>query len=174
MTSHHAIEILLTRPATDGELDRVRRTVPLAASRDRTRLMAVHPAKTPSRALQSLRRRLQHLLPIDVLTTHYPDQHGQVLLNLELSRTARAAIHRAATASGQRPGDFVGRSVTAALDRNERERSRQLTAQLEGLLARHSSEDLLACTARILLRRRSSAASDSYAADRDRRGHTNP
>jgi hypothetical protein len=136
--------------------------------------MAVHPAKTPSRALQSLRRRLHHLLPIDVLTTHYPDQHGQVVLNLELSRTARAAILRAATASGQRPGDFVGRSVTAALDRNERERSRQLTAQLEGLVALYSSEDLLACTARILLRRCSSAASDPYAADRDRRDHTNP
>lgn len=174
MTSHHAIEILLTRPATNSELHRARRTVPLAANTDRTRLLAVHPAKTPGRALQSVRRRLHHLLPIDVLTTHYADQLGQVLLNLELSRTARAAIHRAATAGGQRPGDFVGRSVTAALDRNERERSQQLTAQLEGLLARHSSEDLLACTARILLRRRGSAASDSYAADRDRRGHTNP
>ncbi|MCX5059655.1 hypothetical protein OOK12_21985 [Streptomyces sp. NBC_00452] len=153
MTSHHAIEILLTRPATNGELHRARRSVPLAVTADRTRLMVVHPAKTPGRALRSLRRRLHHLLPVDALTTHYPDQHGQVLLNLEFSRTARAAIRQAATARGQRPGDFVARSMTAALERNERERSRQLTAQLEVLLALHSSEDVLACTAHILLRR---------------------
>lgn len=108
MTSRHAIEILLTRPATDGELDRARRTVPLAANRDRTRLMAVHPAKTPSRALQSLRRRLHHLLPIDVLTTHYPDQHGQVVLNLELSRTARAVI------TGPRPPADSGPETSSA------------------------------------------------------------
>lgn len=140
--------------------------------------MAVQPARTPGRALRSLRRRLHHLLPIDALTTPYPDQHGQVLLNLEFSRTARAAIRQAATARGQRPGDFVARSVTAALDRNERERSLQLTAQLEGLLALHSSEDVLACTADILLRRRDPAVSDAYAAGRAGRSqshaHPNP
>lgn len=174
MTSQYAIEILLTRAATNGELHRARRTVPLAANAERTRLMAVHPAKTPGRALRSLRRRLHHLLPIDVLTTHYPDQHGQVLLNLEFSPTARAAIGQAAAARGQWPGDFVGQSVTAALERNERERSRQLTAQLEDLLALHSSEDVLACTAHVLLHRRGSASFDWYAASHARRSHSHP
>ncbi|MEV8086645.1 CPCC family cysteine-rich protein [Streptomyces nigra] len=152
MTSHHAIEILLTRRATSAELRRARHTVPLAVNADRTRLMAVHPGKTPGRALRSLRRQLHQLLPIDVLTTHNPDQHGQVLLNLEFSRAARKVIREAATARGLRPGDFVGQSVTEALERQEREHSRQLTAQLEGILALHSSEEVLAlyCGHRVL------------------------
>ncbi|MDX2600284.1 hypothetical protein PV330_09585 [Streptomyces caniscabiei] len=174
MTSYHAIEILLTRPATNGELHRARRTVPLAANADRTRLMAVHPAKTPGRALRSLRRRLHQLLSIDVLTIHYPDQHGQVLLNLELSRTARATIRQVAAISGQRPEDFIGRSVTEALDRNERARHRQLTEQLEDLVALHSSEDVLACTAHILLRSRPSAVGNPYADGRARWSHSHP
>ncbi|MCX5006682.1 hypothetical protein OHB05_29275 [Streptomyces sp. NBC_00638] len=168
------MEILLTRPATGGELHRAGRAVPLAVNNDRTRLMTVHHARAPGRSLRSLRRRLQHLLPIDVLTTHYPDQHGQVLLNLELSRTARAAICQAAAVRGQRPAELVGRSVTAALERKERERSRQLTAQLEGLLALHSFEDVLACTARILLSRSSLAGPDSYAVGGALHRHSRP
>lgn len=136
--------------------------------------MAVHPGKTPGRALQSLRRQLHQLLPIDVLTTHHPDQHGQVLLNLELSRAVRKVIRQAATARGLRPGDFVGQSVSEALERQEREHSRQLTAQLEGILALHPSEEVLACTAHILLRRRSPAAPASYVPCRAPQSHTHP
>lgn len=36
--------------------------------------MTVHAAKPPSLSLQSLRHSLDHILPIDVLTTHYPTQ----------------------------------------------------------------------------------------------------
>ncbi|MFJ8158740.1 hypothetical protein [Streptomyces sp. NPDC094468] len=43
--------------------------------------MTLEPAKTPHRAARRLRHRLQHLLPIDVTTTHYPDARNQVLLN---------------------------------------------------------------------------------------------
>ncbi|MFJ3496411.1 hypothetical protein ACIPPJ_22820 [Streptomyces sp. NPDC086091] len=81
MPSHDA-KNLLARLATSAELHRALHTVPLAVKADRTRLMAVHPGKTPDRALWSLRRQLHQLLPIDALTTHHPNQHGQVLLNL--------------------------------------------------------------------------------------------
>ncbi|MFJ4633402.1 hypothetical protein [Streptomyces sp. NPDC088847] len=94
MTPHHAVEIALTRPATPGELRLAGRGVPLAANADRTRLMAVQGARSPGGALHGLRRRLDALLPIDVLSTHYPDRHGQVLLNVALGHAADRALRR--------------------------------------------------------------------------------
>ncbi|WP_198655607.1 hypothetical protein [Streptomyces geranii] len=154
MTPHHAIEIALTRPATTAELHRARRTVALAANAERTRLMAVQQASSPGRALHRLRHQLNALLPIDVLTTHYPDHRGQVRLNVAFSHSARTAIHQAAAARGQRPQDFLSQSVTAAVTRHKRERAQRLTAQLERLLAHHTAEEVLACTASTLLAHR--------------------
>jgi uncharacterized protein (DUF1778 family) len=154
VTPHHAIEITLTRPATAAELHRARRTVALAANAERTRLMAVQQARSPGRALHRLRLQLDTLLPIDVLTTHYPDHRGQVRLNVTLSRATSTAIRRAAATRGQRPQDFLGQRVTAAVARHERERAQRLTAQLEELLAHHTTEEVLACTASTLLAHR--------------------
>lgn len=151
MTPHHAIEIALTRPATAAELHRARRTVALAANAERTRLMAMQQAGSPGRVLHRLRHQLDALLPIDVLTTHYPDRRGQVRLNVALSHAAHTAIRRAAAARGQRPQDFLSQSVTAAVARHERERAQRLTAQLEELFAHHTAEEVLACTASALL-----------------------
>ncbi|WP_405842588.1 hypothetical protein [Streptomyces sp. NBC_01518] len=154
MTPHHAVEVTLTRPATAAELHRARRAVPLAANAERTRLMAVQQARSPGRALHRLRRRLNALLPIDVLTTHYPDHRGQVRLNVALSRTTLTAVHRAADAEGQRPQDFLSRSVTAAVARHEGERAQRLMAQLERLMAHHTAEELLVCAASTLVAHR--------------------
>lgn len=155
---HHVVEILLTRSATPAELRRACRALPLGTNSDGRRLMAVHPAKTSGRALKSVRRRLQHVLPIDVLTTHYPDQSGQVIINVEFDPAMRALIGEAASVRGQRPAEYVGQNVTDALRRHEQERSRALTTQLERLLAHHRPEDVLACTARILLHRKGRAS----------------
>jgi hypothetical protein len=153
MTRHHAVEIVLTRPATPGELQRIHHGVPLAANADRTRLMAVQRAHNPGRALHLLRRQLSSRLPIDVLTTHYPDHCGRFLLNVALERSAAAAIRQAAAVRGQRPQDFLGQRVTAALARQERDRLRLLEARLEDLLACHMPEEVLACAANTLLSR---------------------
>ncbi|WP_189880032.1 hypothetical protein [Streptomyces bluensis] len=150
MTSHHAVEIVLTRPLTAGELKRAGRSVPLAANADRTRLMAVQRAYSPGNALHVLRRRLGSRLPIDVLSTHYPDRHGQVRLNVAFSRSAEAAIRQAAAALGQRPKEFLGQSVTAALARQQQDRCRLLEIRLQGLLAHHTPEEVLACAATAL------------------------
>ncbi|MFM9552639.1 hypothetical protein ACKI19_10120 [Streptomyces caniscabiei] len=115
MTAHHAIEITLTRPASDCELRRARRVVALASNNDRTRLLTLQRAKTPGRALRALRRRLDAVLPIDVLTTHYPDRQGCVLLNFALSHPARTTIRQAAEACGQRPRDFLKQTVIDAV-----------------------------------------------------------
>lgn len=151
MTAPHAIEIILTRPATDCELRRARRVVALASNTDHSRLLALQRAKTPGRALRALRHRLDAVLPIDVLTSHYPDRHGCVLLNFALSHTARTALRQAAAACGQRPRDFLRKSVTNAVARHEEERACHLTTQLEALLVQHSPEELLLCAASTLL-----------------------
>ncbi|MFF9704665.1 hypothetical protein ACF1FE_26285 [Streptomyces griseofuscus] len=154
MTSHHAVEILLTRPAAPGELRQARCGVCLAASADRTRLMAVCSARSPGGALHALRRRLGARLPIDVLTTHYPDRHGQVLLNVALDHAAEGALRQAAAVLGQRPQELLRRRVTAARARDEQERARRLDVRLESLLADHQPEEDLACVAGLLHSRR--------------------
>lgn len=171
MTRQHAVEIMLTRPVTRGELERACRAVPLAANADRTRLMTARRAKPPGQALRSLRRKLDRLLPIDVLTTHYPDRSGQVLLNVVLPGATRSSVLQAAAAQKQKPGVFLGRAVVAALERNERDRTRRLTAQLQSLLVYHTPEDVLNCAAHVLLCSRHPASPHAYDADSS---HTNP
>ncbi|MFE1880171.1 hypothetical protein [Streptomyces diastatochromogenes] len=151
MTVHHAVEITLTRPATDGELRRAGRIVALASNTDHTRLLIVQRAKTPGRALRAVRHRLNAALPIDVVTTHYPDRQGCVLVNFALSHEARTIIHRAAAAGGQRPRDFLSQTVTDAVARHQEERARRLTTHLNGLLDQHTAEELLLGAASMLL-----------------------
>nr|WP_206439427.1 hypothetical protein [Streptomyces scabichelini] len=141
----------MTRPATTRELHRARRTVPLAANADHTRLLVVQPAKNPGRALRVLRHQLGGRLPIDILTTHYPDEHGQILLNVALSTTAHRTIRKSAAAQGQRPRDFLRERLTAAVAQSEQERARRLIAQLQDLLVEYTAEELLTCAASTLL-----------------------
>jgi hypothetical protein len=112
--------------------------------------MAVHGARSPGGALHALRRRLGTRLPIDVLTTHYPDRHGQVLLNVALPHTADQALRQAAAATGQRPEDVLRRRVSEALARDEQDRAQFLTARLEGLLVHHTPEEVLTSVASLL------------------------
>jgi hypothetical protein len=153
VTAHHAIEITLTRPASDCELRRARRLVALASNNDRTRLLTLQRAKTSGRALRTLRCRLDAVLPIDVLTTHYPDRQGCVLLNFALSHHARTTIGLAADVCGQRPRDFLRQIVIDAVAQYKEDRVRRLMTRFEGLLVQHSPEELLACAASTLLSR---------------------
>ncbi|MFE7029114.1 hypothetical protein ACFU9Y_02310 [Streptomyces sp. NPDC057621] len=152
MTPCHAVEILLTRPADPSELRYVRSSR-LAVNADRTRLMAVQHAPSPGAALHLLRRRLDTHLPLDALSTHYPDQHGQVLLNVALDRTAGRALRRDAAARRQRPGDVLRQHVTIALAREKERRARRLTERLTPLLTDHTPEEVLAGAAALLLGR---------------------
>ncbi|KAA0940651.1 hypothetical protein FGF04_08760 [Streptomyces apricus] len=131
--------------------------------------MAVRRAKSPGSALRSLRRDLDRLLPIDVLTSHYPDHSGKVLLNLVLPRTTCAAVREAAATRRQTPADFLGRTVVAALARRERDRNQQLIGQLESLLVHHAPEEVLACAAGVLLHSRRQVSLHLYDADSSRK-----
>ncbi|MFI9764966.1 hypothetical protein ACIHFB_44375 [Streptomyces sp. NPDC051963] len=147
---HHAVEVALTRPAVPGELRSACRHVPLAVNADRTRLMVVHSARSPGRALHVLRRRLGTLLPIDGLTTHYPDRRGQVLLNLDLDSAVHEALCRDAAVLGQRPRDVLSRRLHAAVARDARKRARGLEDQLNSVLAHYTPDEVLAGVARCL------------------------
>lgn len=150
---HHAVEVILTRPATHGELHHACRRVPLAVSADRTRLMVVHSARSPGRALHVLRRRLGTRLPVDVLSTHYPDRRGQVLLNVDLGVAVHEALRRDAAALGQRPQDLLRQRLRAALAHDARERARLLEDRIESLLAHHTPDEVLVGVAGYALRR---------------------
>ncbi|MET9104780.1 hypothetical protein [Streptomyces antibioticus] len=142
------VEIVLTRPVTHRELRRVRYGgIALAANADGTRLMAVQPARRADAALHVLRRRLDARLPVDVPSTHYPDRDGRVLLNVALGAEAEHVLSTAAAAAGKPAEEVLGRCITAALARQELERSRHLQERLDGLLAHHSPEDVLVCVA---------------------------
>ncbi|MEU6093103.1 hypothetical protein ABZ865_41440 [Streptomyces sp. NPDC047085] len=97
-----------------------------------------------------LRRQLRTQLPIDALTTHYPDRRGQVPLNIALSPSADAALHRIAAVLGQRPQEVLSQWVTADLARHApQERARRLENRLESLLVHHTLEEVLVCAARV-------------------------
>jgi hypothetical protein len=151
VTHQYAVEIILTRPATAREIHRARHRVTFAANAERTRLMTVQSGKSPGRAMHRLRCRLDTVLPIDVLTTHYPDRHGHVLLNVVLSRRADTQIRREAATLGLRPGDVLTERITAGLARRQRQRHHRLESQLQRLLTHHTPEEVLACAAGRLL-----------------------
>uniref|UniRef100_A0AAU1UML3 Uncharacterized protein n=1 Tax=Streptomyces sp. NBC_00119 TaxID=2975659 RepID=A0AAU1UML3_9ACTN len=150
MNQHHAVEITLARPATPGELAHATRTMPLAVNHDATRFMAVVHAKTPGRALHRLRRRLGETLPVDVITTHYPDSRGHVLLNIIFSPAADAAVRRAADRAGQTPSVFVQRALHRALAQHAEEEADLLDGAGQRLLAATTAAQLLAALGRAL------------------------
>ncbi|MEV0239955.1 hypothetical protein AB0I06_08515 [Streptomyces sp. NPDC050674] len=77
-------------------------------------LMALVGAK-PERAAHCLRRRLTVRLPIDVITTHCPDAHGQVLLNLAFPPAVHTALAREARHAGLTPDRYIREALQRAL-----------------------------------------------------------
>ncbi|WSQ15135.1 hypothetical protein OG604_49685 [Streptomyces sp. NBC_01231] len=147
---HHALEIILTRPAIPSELRHATQTVPLAANHDATRLMALTSAKTPERAAHRLRRRLSEQLPIDVITTPYPDASGNVLLNVTFPPAAHATIRHAAERAGQSPERFVKQALHRALAQHASDEADRLDHAVQELLTGTTPASLLAAVAHAL------------------------
>ncbi|WP_332880952.1 hypothetical protein [Streptomyces sp. NBC_00564] len=147
---HHALEITLTRPLTPVELHDAARTWPLAANHDATRLIALMSAKTPGRAARRLRRRLTDQLPIDVITTHYPDASGQVLLNIAFPPATRTALKTAADRAGQSPERFVQLTLRRALAQHASQEADRLDQAVRHLLAHTAAPHLLSAVGRAL------------------------
>lgn len=150
MTVHHALEIVLTRPATAAELRRAGQDWPLAANYDTSRLMAVADGKTPERAAHRLRQRLTGRLPIDVITTHYPDAYGHVLLNVAFPPAAYTALERNARHAGQSPERYVHAAIHRALAEHTAQETDRLNRAVCQLLAHTSPAHLIAAVGHAL------------------------
>ncbi|MER6094096.1 hypothetical protein [Streptomyces bluensis] len=149
---HHALEIVLTRPLTATELRHAAHTWPLAANHGTTRLMALASAKTPERAAHRLRQRLTARLPIDVITTHYPDRHGHVLLNVAFPPAAYTALKRNARRVGQTPERFVRDALHRALAEHADREADRLDRAVRDLLAHTTPAHLLSAVGHALTR----------------------
>ncbi|WP_052744197.1 hypothetical protein [Streptomyces odonnellii] len=147
---HYALEVTLTRAVTRAELDRAVGVFQLAASHDRTRLMAVVKARTPQRALHRARHALDSLLPIDILCTHYPDGDGRILINVSFTPAEYTWIRQAAARAGQSPNAYLRCAVTQTLERTDREAAERLDTALAQLLTNTTPEQLLTATARTI------------------------
>ncbi|NWF31305.1 hypothetical protein HW130_34685 [Streptomyces sp. PKU-EA00015] len=144
----HAVEITPTRPATPGELRRAAQAMALAPDADRTRLMPVARGRTARKALRGTRARLEHLLPIDILTTHYPDSTGGVLVNVALPERVHAYLEDTARREGCSTEAQLTAAVHRALAHAERDKARRLDAALDELLTWSTPHQLLAAAAR--------------------------
>ncbi|ATW46702.1 hypothetical protein [Streptomyces peucetius] len=145
----HAIEITLTRPATPAELHRANRIMALAPDADRTRLMTLASAKASHKALQRTRERLEGLLPLDILTTHYPDPAGGIILNIALPAETHAQLEEAAHRTGQSLETHLAQVVLQSVALAEQDQARRLDAALEQVLTWSTPYQLLVAAARI-------------------------
>lgn len=149
---HHALEIVLTRALSPGALHRAARVLPLAANHDATRLMALVPAKTPHRAARRLRHQLGARLPIDVITTHYPDTDNTVLLNVGFAPTTHALLKAAARRAQQTPERFVELALHRALAEHADQETDRLDRAVRQLLAHTTPAHLLSAVGHALTR----------------------
>ncbi|MCZ0991780.1 hypothetical protein [Streptomyces diastatochromogenes] len=149
---HHALEITLTRALNQAELDAVCRRMPLAANHGTTRLMALVDAKTPHRAARRLRHQLGGLLPIDVITTHYPDAEHKVLLNVAFPFDAHAAVKAEARRAGLTSECFMELAVHRALAHHAEREIDRLHQEVRQLLAHTSPAHLLSAVGHALAR----------------------
>ncbi|WP_413755051.1 hypothetical protein [Streptomyces sp. MMBL 11-3] len=146
----HALDITLTRPLTPAETRQTSRTMPFAANHDATRLLTLVHAKTADKALTRLRNQIDGRLPVDVITTHYPDADGQVLLNIAFPPATRTAFKDAAREAGQPSRVFLQQLIHRALTRHSRQEADRLDQEVQHLLARTTAAHLLAALGRAL------------------------
>jgi len=149
---YHALEIVLTRPLAPAELRDAARVLPLAANHDTTRLMALVHAKAPHQAARRLRHRLGARLPIDVITTHYPDADHKVLLNVTFPAAAHAALTAEARRAHQSPERFVELALHRALAQHADQEADCLDRAVGELLAHTTPAYLLSAVGHALTR----------------------
>jgi hypothetical protein len=149
---HHALEITLTRPLSPTALRRAARLLPLAANHDATRVMAIVEAKTSHRAVRRLRHRLGTRLPIDVITTHYPDADHRVLLNVAFPPAVHAALKAQARRAAQTPERFLELAVRRALAEHADHETDRLDRAVRQLLAHADPAYLLSAVGQALTR----------------------
>ena len=146
----HAVEIVLTRKVSAGELRHARQTsgAPLAVGPCDRRLLTVLAAKSMRRALARTWKCLDDLLPIDVLTSAYPNADGEILLSVPMDDSTRDAVVAGARQRGVPPEAFVRGALTNALAERAAREKAWLESSLDALLTRVSPETAVIAVAR--------------------------
>lgn len=114
--------------------------------------MALVPAKPPHRAARRLRNRLGEQLPIDVITTPYPDADHKVLLNVAFPSTVNAALTAQAHREHQSPERLVELAVHRALAELADQEIDRFDRAVRRLLARTTPAYLLSAVGHALTR----------------------
>ena len=114
--------------------------------------MALVPAKTPHRAARRLRHRLGARLPIDVITTHYPDADAQGAAQRRLPARRHAAIPPPPDRAQQTPERFVELALHRALAQHAGEETDRLDRAVQQLLAHTTPAYLLSAVGHALTR----------------------
>ncbi|MFF8476031.1 hypothetical protein [Streptomyces sp. NPDC015414] len=113
--------------------------------------MALSGGKNPKRAAHRLRRRLTTRLPIDVITTHYPDAHGNVLLNIAFPPATHTALKRDARHAGRTPERLLREALQRALAEHADREAAHLERAVRQLLTNTTSAHLLSAVGHALI-----------------------
>lgn len=132
----YAVEITLTRAVGAVELRAAQQEgrLPLAASGDRTRLAVLVTAKDERRAMKKIWRRLQNILPIDVLCSVFPGPDGKYLMSIPMADEVWERLSGQAAAAGKSPEDLLSEAVAQAFARHRSDRRARLDRSLDALL----------------------------------------
>lgn len=146
----HAIEITLTRSVEAVELKAAQQesALPMAAADDRKRLVVLVSAKNEGRAMRKIWKRLEEVLPIDVLCSLFPGPDGKYLMSIPMSEEIQARIRRRAAAEQKTPEEYLQQAIAQALARDRSTRRAQLECSLNELLRTYSPEEVTGAAAR--------------------------
>ncbi|MFD7896934.1 hypothetical protein [Streptomyces sp. NPDC059743] len=144
MNGTFAVEIQLLRPARGA--DEATAAVQLgdryALRVGHARAVAVLPAANEALACAEVSSRASAVLPVDVVTSLYPDAQGQVWLTFVLPDASAAWLRDRADAVGQTVDEFLGCLLREATDRVAEERSHAVRHDATALLTRYGAETL--------------------------------
>ncbi|MEV7345094.1 hypothetical protein [Streptomyces sp. NPDC093544] len=150
----HAIEITLTRSIEAVELAAARQesVLPMAAADDRRRLVVLVTAKNERRAIRRIWKRLEDVLPIDVLCSVFPGPDGKYLMSIPMSDEVQERIRGCAAAERKTPEQYLQQAIAQALARDRSTRREQLECSLNELLRTYSPEEISGAAARRIAR----------------------
>jgi hypothetical protein len=143
----HALEIALTRPASNAEASALGSQVPgrYAFSGDLSRVAAVIAATTAAHALEQAWTQTADsaLLPVDAIWSLYPDAEGFVQLTIGLDDAIELELRRRAEHRGQNLDDFVTDLLREAAEHETAQRLARIQEAVDRIRKQYSDEEVL-------------------------------
>ncbi|MFE6361520.1 hypothetical protein ACFVP3_16210 [Streptomyces sp. NPDC057806] len=146
----HAIEITLTRSIDALELRAAQQESALlmAAADDRKRLVVLVSAKNEGRAIRRIWKRLEDVLPIDLLCSLFPGPDGKYLMSIPMNEEIHERIRSCAAAARKTPEEYLEEAISQALARDRSTRRAQLECSLNELMRTYSPGEITGAAAR--------------------------